>query len=123
LFPPWHFFQQNQRLQNVKEDSAIRSFSVSNIIEISNLSTICDFILAGYREIEVRAPDGNATLLHDVISALQRIESGAYGICGRCGQRISRKRLNALPWPPLCIKCQSELEQQVLGRSGFSDEA
>jgi RNA polymerase-binding transcription factor DksA len=48
-------------------------------------------VLAADREIEVRALDGSATLLRDVTAALRRIESGTYGTCGGCGQRIAQK--------------------------------
>lgn len=75
------------------------------------------------REIEVRTLDGNAILLRNVAAALRRIENGAYGICDGCGQRIGRKRLDAVRWTPLCIKCQQELQQQVLGRAAFSGAA
>lgn len=75
------------------------------------------------QEIEVLTLDGSETLLRNVIAALRRIESGAYGICGGCGQGIGRKRLDALPWTPLCIKCQQELEQHVLDRATFSAAA
>ncbi len=39
--------------------------------------------------------------------ALARIESGTYGICENCGNRISEKRLEALPHSNLCIECAS----------------
>jgi DnaK suppressor protein len=38
-------------------------------------------------------------------SALQRIESGNYGQCEECDGVISKTRLNALPFTPLCIRC------------------
>lgn len=74
------------------------------------------------REIEVRALDGSATLLRNVVAALRRIEGGTYGTCDGCGQRIAQKRLGAVPWTPLCIKCQQELEQQARDR-GILPEA
>jgi RNA polymerase-binding transcription factor DksA len=37
--------------------------------------------------------------------ALRRIESGEYGICGRCGAQIDRKRLEAVPTTDRCIDC------------------
>jgi DnaK suppressor protein len=80
-------------------------------------------VLAADREIQVRALDSSATLLGNVIAALGRIESGAYGTCDGCGQQIGRKRLEAVPWTPLCIKCQQELERQALDRGTFSEAA
>ena len=43
------------------------------------------------------------TLIED---ALQRIESGEYGLCLSCGEPIGQKRLRAIPWAECCIECQ-----------------
>jgi DnaK suppressor protein len=40
--------------------------------------------------------------------ALTRIESGTYGLCVRCGEEISPKRLEARPEAALCITCARE---------------
>jgi len=37
--------------------------------------------------------------------ALGRIEDGTYGICVRCGEKISPERLKARPEAALCIAC------------------
>jgi len=47
-------------------------------------------------------------LLAQVNAALIRIEQGTYGICTNCGQPIGEKRLEALPWASLCVKCAGE---------------
>jgi DnaK suppressor protein len=46
-------------------------------------------------------------LLNQVQAALARIESGTYGICQNCGQRIPPERLEALPYATTCLKCAS----------------
>jgi RNA polymerase-binding transcription factor DksA len=38
-------------------------------------------------------------------AALQRIESGDYGICVKCGAEIGEARLNVLPFTPFCRTC------------------
>lgn len=42
--------------------------------------------------------------------ALRRIESGEYGICESCGQKIPVGRLKILPYATMCVKCQREAE-------------
>ncbi len=42
--------------------------------------------------------------------ALSSLEEGTYGLCGECGEEISEKRLEALPFARYCIKCQSQME-------------
>ncbi|MBS3818210.1 TraR/DksA family transcriptional regulator [bacterium] len=44
--------------------------------------------------------------------ALKRIEKDEFGICQRCHQKIEKKRLDALPWTPYCIKCQEKAEKE-----------
>jgi DnaK suppressor protein len=44
--------------------------------------------------------------------ALKRIEEGVYGICEECGNRITFKRLEALPFAKHCRDCQAELENR-----------
>ena len=38
-------------------------------------------------------------------SALQRIQRGTYGTCGRCRQPMDEARLAAFPDAVLCVKC------------------
>jgi DnaK suppressor protein len=45
--------------------------------------------------------------------ALRRIEKCEYGICQMCGQKISKKRLNAVPWTPYCINDQEKAEEET----------
>jgi DnaK suppressor protein len=47
-----------------------------------------------------------------VEGALSRIESGTFGDCLSCGQEISIKRLNAVPWSRYCITCQELIAEQ-----------
>ncbi len=44
--------------------------------------------------------------LEQIEAALARLDSGAFGRCQRCGQRIAEERLEALPWAAYCIECQ-----------------
>ena len=46
--------------------------------------------------------------------AIDRISEGSYGECINCGEEISQKRLDAIPWTPHCIRCQELLEQGLL---------
>lgn len=44
--------------------------------------------------------------LREVDQALERIDKGEYGVCEECGDPISIKRLNAVPWARRCLECQ-----------------
>jgi RNA polymerase-binding protein DksA len=45
--------------------------------------------------------------LNKVSLALERIASGEYSTCGRCGEEIALERLKAVPYTSLCIRCAS----------------
>ena len=50
--------------------------------------------------------------LHDIESALEKIESGSYGICEETGDPIDHKRLEKQPWVRLSLEAQEELERE-----------
>ena len=41
--------------------------------------------------------------------ALDRLDSGDYGICLACEQQIPAKRLRALSWARYCVTCQESI--------------
>ncbi|HNQ98284.1 MAG: TraR/DksA family transcriptional regulator [Spirochaetales bacterium] len=45
-------------------------------------------------------------------SAITRIEQGKYGLCMKCGKKIPKARLEAIPYALMCIECQSADERR-----------
>ena len=43
--------------------------------------------------------------------ALRRIDQGEYGICEECEEPIGVKRLKAMPFATLCVRCQEAEEE------------
>jgi len=43
--------------------------------------------------------------LAEIDLSLRRIETGDYGICGVCGEKIPMPRLKAIPWTRCCVEC------------------
>ena len=58
----------------------------------------------------VGSKDVNRLKLID--SALTRIEQGKYGLCMRCGKKIPKERLKAIPYALLCIDCKTADEKR-----------
>lgn len=50
--------------------------------------------------------------LIQINAALDRIETGRFGICEECGQPIAKPRLQALPYAASCIECARKRENQ-----------
>lgn len=70
-------------------------------------------ISSANRELAVTQLEVRTRLLWDVRAALTRIEEGTYGFCGECEEPIPAKRLDAVPWARLCVRCQERAEAQV----------
>jgi RNA polymerase-binding transcription factor len=64
------------------------------------------------REFIFELGNGDRRLLRQVVTALQKIDEGSFGSCERCGEPISDKRLEALPFARYCINCQRAAEEE-----------
>lgn len=64
------------------------------------------------RNFELRIRDRERKLILKIREALERIDSGDFGICESCGEDISAARLKARPVTTLCIDCKTEQERQ-----------
>jgi DnaK suppressor protein len=47
-----------------------------------------------------------------VETAISLLETGEYGVCQECGEPINPKRLEAIPWTTLCVRCQEARDSQ-----------
>jgi len=70
------------------------------------------------REFFFELGNGSHRLLRDVVDALQKIDTGAFGECERCGESIAEKRLEALPFARHCIDCQRLVEEEERTAAG-----
>jgi len=70
------------------------------------------------REFFFELGNGDRRLLRDVVAALQKIDTGSFGECERCGESIAEKRLEALPFARYCIDCQRLVEEEERTAAG-----
>lgn len=61
--------------------------------------------------MQLRLRDRENYLLKKIAVALEKIESGEYGICTDCEEPINIKRLEARPVTELCIRCKEDQER------------
>lgn len=53
------------------------------------------------------------TAATNLVLAIERAESGRYGVCDDCGAAIPAARLRALPATPHCLRCQERFERHA----------
>lgn len=58
--------------------------------------------------------DNALGLLNEIDGALEKIESGGYGVCQRCGDGIREERLEAVPYTIFCEECK-KIEEDLNG--------
>ena len=64
------------------------------------------------RNFTLRIRDRERKLISKIQEALERLDTGIYGICEICGGKIAEKRLIARPVTTMCIACKSQQEAQ-----------
>jgi DnaK suppressor protein len=63
------------------------------------------------RDIAIQNLDCESRMLRDIRNSLQRIDQDKFGSCLHCEQEISRRRLEAVPWAQLCLRCQEAADR------------
>jgi DnaK suppressor protein len=62
------------------------------------------------RELQASLTSEQIRTLRAIDEALKRIYEGTYGKCTNCGERISKERLDYIPYARHCINCQRTFE-------------
>jgi DnaK suppressor protein len=44
--------------------------------------------------------------LQEINQTLEKIKKGTYGVCEKCGVKIDKKRLKAMPTAKFCLNCK-----------------
>ena len=109
-----------KRFKKMLEDSklALLQSAKKTLMEESNFDTDdlpdeIDLASSEYAQSMVfRLRDREKFLLKKIEKALQRIEDGTFGMCERCEELITMKRLEARPVTTLCIRCKEEQEKK-----------
>ena len=62
-------------------------------------------------DLTVRFVNTDFQTKRQVESAMTLLDSGEYGVCQECGEEINPKRLDAIPWTTVCVRCQEQLDE------------
>lgn len=55
-------------------------------------------------------------ILEEVETALARLAAGQFGVCRDCGRKLSRQRLDAIPYATCCVDCARRHETEPTRR-------
>ena len=105
-----------KRLSNEYEN-LIKSISRNRIaaeeIRLENTEDEGDLATISHdRELLYNLHESDFARVRFVQEALKAIDCGQYGECTRCGEGINEKRLEAVPWATMCIRCQEGTEAE-----------
>ena len=87
--------------------TAAEEIQLENTEDEGDLATI-----SHNRDVLYNLHEGGFAHLRFIQEALKALDRGQYGECVRCGKDINEKRLMAIPWVTLCIRCQEETEAE-----------
>ncbi len=66
------------------------------------------------KELLLSMSTNDRQLLRMIQEALARMDKDEYGFCVSCEEPIQEKRIAAIPWARLCLRCQELAEQGAL---------
>ena len=113
-------------MDSLRKDLERRRASIVETLQ-SNMRTTRDRHTSDRAEA-AKDPYGSASVAHDdeltaitvdrlgrdlqlIDHAIADLDAGRYGVCVECGNRISAKRLKAVPFATRCIECQAASER------------
>jgi len=102
---------KNKRLALIK--NAKKTLNEDMALDSNDLPDEMDLASSEYlQSFTFRLRGRERTFLAKIDKALQKIEAGTFGVCERCEEEISLKRLEARPETTLCIRCKEEQERE-----------
>jgi DnaK suppressor protein len=99
----------------LKRRDALRAALAGDLSSLRELSSgdEVDWALdAAQDEISSQLAEVESRELGHIENALERIETGKYGICEACEKKIPQVRLEALPYATFCLACQREADDE-----------
>ena len=111
--------QIKRHLEHARQETA-QSLGLRDEVRIEQTADTMDQVQAAEaRELAIRNLDRSARRLRQIEDALRRLKAGGYGTCANCQGEIGLKRLRAVPWTLLCLKCQEIADQSEFGDGGY----
>ena len=120
-------FRQFQQVLERQRDEILRSLARSNkegrALEEDYPQDLGDRSITNLsRELLFQQSTHRRQLLRKIEVALERIREGTFGECTSCGEQISVRRLEAMPFVAYCRDCQESLERERVTEDGNASQ-
>jgi len=89
-------------------DTEVRGASARDLAHINDTSDMASDAAEG--DLALRIAESETVEAGEIERAIEKIDTGTYGLCESCGQQIAPGRLEYLPYVTLCVKCQELAE-------------
>ena len=89
-------------------DHEVRGASERDLAHINDTSDMASDSAEG--DLSLRIAESETAEAGEIERAIEKIDTGTYGICETCNKPIGVDRLQFLPYSTLCIKCQALAE-------------
>lgn len=86
--------------------AACRELGQDGVADIGDMSAN-----AYSRDVLFNLSEAQRRQIRDIDAALERLDTGDYGICMKCGEEIDRRRLEVRPFSRYCIECKTDIEK------------
>ncbi|WP_020677291.1 TraR/DksA family transcriptional regulator [Geopsychrobacter electrodiphilus] len=112
---PEQIEQARERLLIMREDlldDAARAYAESQTLGKDGVPDIGDMSSNSYtQEVLMSLSNAQRRSAADIDAALERLDSGVYGLCARCEEEIPARRMEVRPFSRYCVECKSEVEK------------
>jgi DnaK suppressor protein len=95
-----------QALETKRSELVASSRNIDGIAVERAADWMDEVTLANDRHLALCALTRETLLYQQVSEAIERLRAGTFGLCLQCDDPISERRLQALPWASLCLRCQ-----------------
>jgi RNA polymerase-binding protein DksA len=86
-------------------DQEVRGASARDMAHINDTSDMASDAADG--DLALRIAESETVEASEIERAIEKVDTGTYGLCEVCNKPINAERLQFLPYVTQCIKCQS----------------
>ncbi len=89
-----------------------RAYAASQSLGKDGVPDIGDMSSNSYnQEVLMNLSETQRVKVRDIDAALERMDKGTYGLCARCEESISPRRMDVRPFSRYCVDCKTEIEK------------